>query len=73
MIKNKKRIVRRCLIYFGLISYALFVIVPFAIMLISSLKHKEETIGAFTWVPKMGVTLRGYMNAFEKVASSTSI
>lgn len=73
MIKNKKRIVRRCLIYFGLITYALFVLVPFAIMIISSLKHKEETIGSFTWIPKMGVTLRGYVNAFEKVASSTSI
>ena len=42
-------------------------------MLISSLKHKEETIGSFTWIPELGLTLRGYVNALEKVASSTSI
>ena len=76
MIKNKKivrNIIRKSIIYFGLISYAIFVLFPFAIMLISSFKHKEETIGAFTWLPKLGLTLRGYINAFERVASSTSI
>ena len=64
---------RKIIIYSGLILFALFVLVPFAIMLISSFKHKEETIGSFTWWPKMGFTLQGYINAFEKVASSTSI
>lgn len=75
MIKAKKRkeLLRKTIIYSGLILFALFVLVPFAIMLISSFKHKEETIGSFTWWPEMGVTLRGYLNAFEKVASSTSI
>lgn len=71
--KSRKAILRKSLIYLGLIIYALFVFVPFAIMIISSFKHKEETIGTFTWIPKMGVTLRGYINAFEKVSSSTSI
>ena len=71
--KNKNVIIRKCLTYVGMILYALFVLLPFAIMLISSLKHKEETIGTFTWLPEMGVTLRGYVNAFEKVSSSTSI
>lgn len=71
--KNRNVIIRKILTYVGLFLYALFVLLPFAIMLISSLKQKEETIGTFTWLPKMGVTLRGYMNAFEKVASSTSI
>ena len=71
--KSRKAILRKSLIYLGLIIYALFVLVPFAIMIISSFKHKEETIGTFTWIPKMGVTLRGYINAFEKVSSSTSI
>lgn len=71
--RNKKAILRKCLIYLGLFLYAFFVLFPFAIMLISSFKHKEETIGAFTWWPKLGITLRGYLNAFEKVASSTSI
>ncbi|MBR5570823.1 MAG: carbohydrate ABC transporter permease [Oscillospiraceae bacterium] len=75
MIKARKRkeILRKIIIYSGLILFALFVLVPFAIMLISSLKHKEETIGSFTWWPKLGMTLKGYVNAFEKVASSTSI
>ena len=76
MIKRKKTrrdIIRKSIIYFGLISYALFVLFPFAIMLISSFKYKEETIGAFTWWPEMGFTLRGYINALGKVASSTSI
>lgn len=75
MIKAKKRkeLLRKTIIYSGLTLFALFVLVPFAIMLISSFKHKEETIGSFTWWPEMGVTLRGYINAFEKVASSTSI
>lgn len=75
MIKARKRkeTVRKTIIYSGLILFALFVLVPFAIMLISSLKYKEETIGSFTWWPKLGLTLRGYLNAFEKVASSTSI
>ena len=71
--KNRKTILRKSLIYLGLILYAIFVLFPFAIMLISSFKYKEETIGAFTWWPKLGVTLRGYLNAFEKVTSSTSI
>ncbi len=75
MIKARKRkeLLRKTIIYTGLVLFALFVLVPFAIMLISSLKHKEETIGSFTWWPKLGLTLRGYLNAFEKVASSTSI
>ena len=75
MIKARKRkeTLRKIIIYSGLVLFALFVLVPFAIMLISSLKHKEETIGSFTWWPELGVTLRGYVNAFEKVASSTSI
>lgn len=75
MIKARKRkeLLRKSVIYFGLGLFALFVLFPFAIMLISSFKHKEETIGSFTWWPEMGFTLRGYQNAFEKVASSTSI
>ena len=75
MIKARKRkeLVRKSIIYFGLGLFALFVLFPFAIMLISSFKHKEETIGSFTWWPEMGFTLDGYKNAFEKVASSTSI
>ena len=75
MIKEKRRreLLRKLVIYCGLSLFALFVLFPFAIMLISSFKYKEETIGAFTWWPKMGMTLRGYVNAFEKVASSTSI
>ena len=75
MIKEKRRreFLRKLVIYCGLGLFALFVLFPFAIMLISSFKYKEETIGAFTWWPKMGMTLRGYFNAFEKVASSTSI
>ena len=71
--KRRKELLRKSIIYFGLVLFALFVLFPFAIMLISSLKHKEETIGNFTWWPELGVTLRGYWNAFEKVASSTSI
>ena len=75
MIKEKRRreLLRKLVIYCGLGLFALFVLFPFAIMLVSSFKYKEETIGAFTWWPKMGMTLRGYVNAFEKVASSTSI
>ena len=75
MIKEKRRreLLRKLVIYCGLGLFALFVLFPFARMLISSFKYKEETIGAFTWWPKMGMTLRGYVNAFEKVASSTSI
>lgn len=71
--RRRKELLRKIIIYSGLILFALFVLVPFAIMLISSFKHKEETIGNFTWWPKMGFTLQGYKNAFEKVASSTSI
>ncbi len=75
MIKTKRRkeFLRKLIIYTGLTLFAVFVLFPFAIMLISSLKHKEETIGSFTWWPKMGFTLRGFWNAFEKVESSTSI
>ena len=75
MIKARRRneLLRKTIIYAGLILFSLFVLFPFAIMLISSFKHKEETIGSFTWWPEMGFTLQGYENAFEKVASSTSI
>lgn len=71
--KFRKALLRKLIIYTGLLLFALFVLVPFAIMLISSFKYKEETIGNFTWWPEMGVTLRGYANALKKVASSTSI
>ena len=71
--RRRKEWLRKLIIYSGLVLFALFVLFPFAIMVISSLKHKEETIGGFTWWPKMGLTLRGYANAFKKVASSTSI
>ena len=71
--RRRKEWMRKLIIYSGLVLFALFVLFPFAIMVISSLKHKEETIGGFTWWPKMGLTLRGYANAFKKVASSTSI
>lgn len=71
--RRRKELLRKTIIYTGLILFSLFVLFPFAIMLISSFKHKEETIGSFTWWPEMGFTLDGYKNAFEKVASSTSI
>ena len=71
--RRRKEWLRKLIIYSGLVLFAFFVLFPFAIMVISSLKHKEETIGGFTWWPKMGLTLRGYANAFKKVASSTSI
>lgn len=71
--RRRKELLRKTIIYTGLILFSLFVLFPFAIMLISSYKHKEETIGSFTWWPEMGFTLQGYENAFEKVASSTSI
>ena len=71
--RRRKELLRKTIIYAGLILFSLFVLFPFAIMMISSFKHKEETIGSFTWWPKMGFTLQGYENAFEKVASSTSI
>lgn len=71
--RRRKELLRKTIIYAGLILFSLFVLFPFAIMLISSFKHKEETIGGFTWWPEMGFTLKGYENAFEKVASSTSI
>ena len=71
--RRRKELLRKTIIYAGLFLFALFVLFPFAIMLISSFKHKEETIGQFTWWPEMGFTLDGYKNAFEKVESSTSI
>ena len=71
--RRRKELLRKTIIYAGLFLFALFVLFPFAIMLISSFKYKEETIGSFTWWPEMGFTLQGYENAFEKVASSTSI
>ena len=71
--RRRKELLRKTIIYAGLLLFSLFVLFPFAIMLVSSFKHKEETIGSFTWWPEMGFTLDGYKNAFEKVASSTSI
>lgn len=71
--RRRKELLRKTIIYAGLLLFSLFVLFPFAIMLISSFKHKEETIGSFTWWPEMGFTFKGYENAFEKVASSTSI
>ena len=75
MIKARQRreFLRKVIIYAGLGLFTLFVLFPFAIMIISSLKYKEETVGTFTWWPKMGLTLRGYINALGKVESSTSI
>ena len=66
--RRRKELLRKTIIYAGLLLFSLFVLFPFAIMLLSSFKHKEETIGSFTWWPEMGFTLQGYENAFENKA-----
>lgn len=74
MIRNNKGSKTRKIIIYSLLSiYAIFVLLPFFIMLVSSFKYREETIGTFTWLPKLGFTLDGYKSVFEKVSSSTSI
>lgn len=70
---NGKKTARLIVVYALLVLYALFILVPFYIIIISSVKRQEETIGAFTWWPRLGMTLEGYANVFKKVSSSTSI
>ena len=72
MIKKKKP-TKKIIIYICLSIYALFVLVPFLIMLLSSFKNRAETIGDFKWLPQNGFSLEGYKSVFEKVSSSTSI
>lgn len=72
MIK-KRKLSKKLIIYLCLGIYALFVLTPFFIMLISSFKHRYETIGDFKWLPQEGISLEGYKSVFEKVNSSTSI
>lgn len=68
-----KKALQNFWLYFFLVLYALFILLPFYIMLISSFKHQSETLGNFTWWPKEGFTLEGYRNALKKVGSSTAI
>lgn len=65
MIKNKKVIFQKVLCYIALVLLASLIIFPFYIVLVTSFKTwKEAASVPFTFIPKEGFTLTGYVNVF---------
>ena len=66
-IPNKKKVKRPPIgTYIMLIIYSLYILVPFWIIFVSSLKSIQEAAFAeFTWYPTEGVTWGAFKRVFE--------
>ncbi len=63
-------IVSKVFIYFVLVLYATIILLPFLIVIITSLKTWEDARSlVFTWIPPQGFTLEGYSMAFNEYAN----
>ena len=71
MAKTKKRItpqtVRKIILYSVLILISAYIVLPFYVMLISSMQPKEAFVGAtaFSWWPKDGFDFDSYVQVFN--------
>jgi multiple sugar transport system permease protein len=73
--KNKKartkKIISKSIIYLFLILFTLWVLIPFSIVLSTSVKTWDEASSlGFSWIPKEGVTLSGYKEVLSYSAVS---
>ena len=63
----------KVLIYFVLILYAVIIIFPFSIIILTSFKTMADARSmTFEWIPANGFTLEGYIEAFEFRANPDS-
>lgn len=63
----------KVLIYFVLILYAVIIIFPFSIIILTSFKTMADARSmSFEWIPANGFTLEGYIEAFEFRANPDS-
>lgn len=67
------QIASKVLIYFVLILYAVIIIFPFSIIILTSFKTMADARSmTFEWIPANGFTLEGYIEAFEFRANPDS-
>ena len=65
---NMKRVLSRCMIYFVLIAFSLFFLIPFYVMSISGLKSYENLNVTRMWEQPKGFHLDGVKEAWRRVA-----
>lgn len=71
---NPVNITKKVFVYFFLVLFALWILVPFYIILVTSVKTSAEVIRPhFTWFPTEGFYFGGYASAFEPVKDSTGM
>ena len=67
MSANKVNIAKKVVMYFILILFLLWILVPFYIVIITSFKKWEEANSPnFTWWPTQGFSVDGYKMVFQK-------
>ncbi len=70
---KKMKIVTKAVIYAVLAFYALVILFPFLIVIITSMKTWQDAVSSeFSWVPSMGFTAEGYKEVFTYKASPDS-
>ena len=71
---NPVNITKKVFVYFFLIMFALWILVPFYIILVTSVKTSAEINRShFTWFPTEGFFFGGYKSAFESIDDSTAM
>lgn len=71
---NPVNVTKRVFVYFFLVLFALWILVPFYLVLVTSVKTSAEVLRPnFTWVPTEGFYFGGYANAFEPLKDSTGM
>ena len=69
---NPVNITKKVFVYFFLVLFALWILVPFYIILVTSIKTEAEVLKPkFTWIPTEGLDFSGYASAF-KAAEDTA-
>ena len=67
MSANSTNIAKKVVMYIILVLFALWILVPFYIVIVTSFKTWDEANNAdFTWWPTMGFSFEGYVQVFEK-------
>lgn len=71
---NPVNVTKRVFVYFFLVLFMLWILVPFYIIIITSVKTDMEVIQTnFTWFPTKGFYFGGYKSVFTPMAGSISV
>jgi len=71
---NPVNITKKVFVYIFLVLFALWILVPFYIVLVTSVKTTAEVLRPnFTWFPTEGFYFGGYASAFGSVGDSTGM